>query len=86
VLDRTDVLKIDVEGHEEAVLRGAERTLTERRPRLIIVELLGTRYGHTGNAPERVAGLLDEYGYEAAVELPRPLPDDFHDTVIFRPR
>ncbi len=34
-------IKIDVEGHELAVLRGAETTLRERRPWLV-VEMLAT--------------------------------------------
>jgi FkbM family methyltransferase len=82
-LDRVDVLKIDVEGHEEAVLLGAQRTLRELSPRLVVVELLGTGWGHVGNSPERVASVLNDCGYEAA--LSRPLPDTFHDTVAFRP-
>jgi FkbM family methyltransferase len=81
-LDRIDVLKVDVEGHEEAVLEGAHETLSELAPRLVVIELLGTRFGHAGNSPERVATILNEHGYRA--DLPRPLPDDFHDTVVFR--
>jgi FkbM family methyltransferase len=33
---RVDLIKIDVEGHEESVLRGAERTLREDQPILIL--------------------------------------------------
>jgi FkbM family methyltransferase len=33
---RPDLVKVDVEGHERAVLAGAERTLAERRPTLLI--------------------------------------------------
>jgi FkbM family methyltransferase len=82
-LESVDILKIDVEGHEEAALRGAEATLRGGSPRLVAVELMGTSFGHVGNSPERAAALLNDYGYQA--DLPRPLPDDFHDTVIFRP-
>ena len=79
---KVDVLKVDVEGHEEAVLKGAHKTLSELSPRLVVIELLGTTFGHEGNSPERVAALLNDCGYQA--DVPRPLPDDFFDTVIFR--
>jgi FkbM family methyltransferase len=34
--DRVDFIKIDVEGHEEAALRGASATLDRHRPRLLL--------------------------------------------------
>jgi hypothetical protein len=37
-LGRVDLLKIDVEGAEALVLRGMERTLAERPPRLVVCE------------------------------------------------
>jgi FkbM family methyltransferase len=37
-LGRVDLLKLDVEGAETLVLRGMERTLAERPPRLIVCE------------------------------------------------
>lgn len=37
-VDRIDVIKIDVEGHESEVLEGAERMLAERRIDVIIME------------------------------------------------
>jgi FkbM family methyltransferase len=82
-LESVDVLKIDVEGHEEHALQGARRVLTELRPRLVVIELIGTTFGHEGNCPERTAALLNDYGYDAP--LPRPLPDTFHGTVLFTP-
>jgi FkbM family methyltransferase len=54
-----DVLKIDVEGAEAFVLRGARRLLTERRPRLLI-EL------HGAQESRDVLELLFEHGYEVA--------------------
>jgi len=41
---RIGAMKIDVEGHEMAVLEGAERILREHGP-LIVIEIVGT---HTG--------------------------------------
>lgn len=48
------VLKVDVEGSEAAVLRGMHGLLTDRRP-VLIIELHGTN--------DEVADLLDAHGY-----------------------
>jgi len=37
-LDHVDLVKIDVEGHEEAVLKGMKNTLQRNPPRIIIIE------------------------------------------------
>ena len=81
-VDEVDTLKIDVEGHEEEVLRGAETLLGSRTPRVVVIELLGWRLAHAGSTPERVVLLLESYGY--AANLRRPVPDDVFDTVVFR--
>jgi FkbM family methyltransferase len=81
-VDEVDTLKIDVEGHEEEVLRGAESLLGSRTPRVVVIELLGWRLAHAGSTPERVVLLLESYGY--AANLRRPVPDDVFDTVVFR--
>jgi FkbM family methyltransferase len=63
-LDRVDLVKIDVEGHEAAVLAGAIRTLTDFRPALIFES------GHeTDGDRERIAGLLEETGYDIVAVL-----------------
>lgn len=49
-----DFLKIDVEGHELAVLQGARRLLAQHRP-IILLEV--------NNTVGQVADLLREYGY-----------------------
>jgi FkbM family methyltransferase len=54
-----DVIKIDVEGAEALLLRGAANTLRERSPRLL-VELHGAECART------VLRLLDEHGYACA--------------------
>lgn len=53
---RVDVLKVDVEGHELAVLRGAERLLAGRRVRHVVFE------DHRP-PPTAVTELLAEAGY-----------------------
>jgi len=77
-----DTLKIDVEGHEEEVLRGAQSLLGSRTPRVVVIELLGWRLAHAGSTPERVVVLLESYGYQAT--LRRPVPEDVFDTVVFQ--
>jgi FkbM family methyltransferase len=52
-------IKIDVEGHEEAVLKGAQRTLSTNRPSLLIE----IEERHNSGAVERVAKMLAALGY-----------------------
>jgi len=56
-LDRVDLLKIDVEGHEDAVLRGARRLLARDRP-AVLCECLPELDADAFNC------LLAELGYE----------------------
>jgi FkbM family methyltransferase len=62
---RVDLMKIDVEGFEECVLRGAARLLSDRKrsPRVIFVEVhpfAWARFGVTGDSLIRA---LSEHGY-----------------------
>ena len=57
-------VKIDVEGAELLVLKGAERALTERRIRLMQLEWLGSSDRTVGEPRDAVAQLLEGYGYE----------------------
>lgn len=61
-IPRIDVLKIDVEGAEFAVLRGAEKTLRTLRPWVILEVNSGTAGagGHTAKDP---LSLLSDAGY-----------------------
>jgi FkbM family methyltransferase len=58
--ERVSMIKIDVEGHEEAVLDGAIETLRRNRP-AIIVE---SEDRHNPGAPDRITRRLRELGYE----------------------
>jgi FkbM family methyltransferase len=63
-------VKIDVEGHELAVLRGAERTLSAFRPAL----LFESEMRHlAGRSPHEVFGYLKAFGYRGAFFTPRGL-------------
>jgi len=57
-IERIDVLKIDVEGHENAVLSGARRVMTQQRP-AVLCECLPELDADALN------GLLREFGYKA---------------------
>jgi FkbM family methyltransferase len=61
-IDRLDLIKIDVEGFEEKVLRGGERVLRELRPR-ILFELQPVTLERAGSSVERLATLLTSHGY-----------------------
>ncbi|MFC5278227.1 FkbM family methyltransferase [Halorubrum rubrum] len=56
-----DAIKVDVEGHELAVLRGAETTIRAHRP-LLVVEVHGTAGDDHADA---LAAWLAERGYDA---------------------
>jgi FkbM family methyltransferase len=53
------MIKIDVEGHEEAVIEGAQETIKRNRPALIIE----SENRHNPGAPRRLANTLSGLGY-----------------------
>lgn len=62
-LRRLDFMKIDVEGFEERVLRGGERTLRRLRP-IVLLEVQPTTFERTGSSVQRVVDLLTGAGYQ----------------------
>ena len=62
-LDRLDVIVLDVEGYEERVLRGAERTLSQLKP-IVLVELFCPVMAQQGSSPEAAARILTSHGYD----------------------
>jgi FkbM family methyltransferase len=62
---RVDILKIDVEGHEEMVLRGAHKLLRTPvlRPRTIFVEVHPYAWSAPIAGSNTLLGLLNEAGY-----------------------
>lgn len=62
-IERIDFLKIDVEGFELAVLRGASRLLSEQRVGWIMVEVGDVTCANARVDPADIPRLLDEHGY-----------------------
>jgi FkbM family methyltransferase len=60
---RVDVVKVDVEGAEGLVLRGARRLLEQRRPSVIFEFSPPSLAATSGEPAERVLGLLTDLGY-----------------------
>ncbi|HSK24193.1 MAG TPA: FkbM family methyltransferase [Egicoccus sp.] len=61
-LDRIDVIKIDVEGYEPAVLRGAEQTIRRFRP-ILLIEIEDRHLGKFGADGATVVDLMTRLGY-----------------------
>jgi FkbM family methyltransferase len=64
-IDRIDVLKIDTEGHETAVLQGASRMLSAHRIRFVYVEFntLLPKVGTSGGALLPIGNILEPLGF-----------------------
>jgi FkbM family methyltransferase len=62
---RIDILKIDVEGHEEKVLRGGQMLLRQRscRPRAIFIEVHPYAWSSVGTQSADLLDLLNGAGY-----------------------
>jgi FkbM family methyltransferase len=60
---RVDFVKIDIEGFEERMLRGATETLRRHKPPML-VELNPSTLVRENSSVERVAELLSAYGYK----------------------
>jgi len=68
-----DAIKIDVEGAEVAVLRGAEQTLTRDRP-FLLVEVVDAALKGQGTSREELTLFLKELGYQLFVFGPGGYP------------
>jgi FkbM family methyltransferase len=65
-IERIDLIKIDVEGHEPKVLAGAKRLLREGRIRMILCEFNEHWLCKSGSSPSRLADTLREAGFVEA--------------------
>jgi FkbM family methyltransferase len=68
-IDCVDVMKIDVEGHEVQVLKGAQAALADGRIRYVVLEMCDIHYDRTGTSPDDLLTFMSRYGY-TRVPLP----------------
>jgi FkbM family methyltransferase len=73
-LHRIDVIKIDAEGGELRVLRGASRILSNDRP-LIVMEIVEAALAHQGASREALVDFLLQLGYRFWVFGPSGRPE-----------
>jgi FkbM family methyltransferase len=73
-LTRVDVIKIDVEGAEAYVLRGAVDTLKRFHPK-VIVEVVASQLAAMHSTPDDVAAVLKGAGYNHSRALNTPVTD-----------
>lgn len=66
-LPQVDVIKIDVEGAEEMVIKGMLNTLERCKPKLIMVELVQEHLSEFGSSIESVFNLLSSRGMSPMV-------------------
>jgi FkbM family methyltransferase len=60
---RIDFLKIDTEGHETSVIRGARRLLSEKRVALILLEWCPELLAKAGSSAEELWQTITEFDY-----------------------
>lgn len=78
---KVDFIKIDVEGMEYDVLKGAKETIRTHKPVIMIEENgLCQRYGHPPDAPTR---LLKAWGFNKILDIYMPPERDRNSLFIF---
>lgn len=65
-IDRVDAIKLDVEGAELKVIHGADKTIRQFKP-IMMVEINATTLQAAGTSPEELFQTIVGYGYEAFV-------------------
>jgi FkbM family methyltransferase len=76
-------IKIDVQGWEASVLRGARRTLSENRPLSVRVEIWPSGLRHAGSSADEVVELLESAGLQIEAEDKRKLSDSKNSSGYF---
>lgn len=85
-LDRFDVVKIDVEGHEASVLSGMVQTFMESPPRLLVVEIVPSHQERAGRSVASLIEFFASFGYRGRAIRHRglsTLTPDFAGNAIF---
>jgi FkbM family methyltransferase len=85
--ERVDILKIDVEGYEEMVLRGAQDLLhsPKRRPRAIFIEVHPYAWQSLGTTSESLLSLLGAAGYQIGTVQGAPVHAlDYYGEIVAR--
>lgn len=73
-LNRLDFIKLDVDGHEARVLRGARQTLARFRPQMLF-EITPSALRRNGDDPGELIGMLLALGYNFRTEAGAPIAD-----------
>jgi len=89
-IDRIDMIKIDVEGHEMKCLLGGEETIKRNKKMVAVLELDNNTH-ITGHTKEDYLEFMDRHGFKAYAPkgFPFPLkrietlPADYMDNVVF---
>ncbi len=77
-IERVGLIKLDVDGHECQVLRGADQVLKSNRP-IILMELAPYTLCEAGDSLEELLRILAEAGYSLLHETSRrSLPSEAH--------
>lgn len=71
-VERIDLLKIDVEGHEPKVFRGAAQLLAERRIRAILCEFNDFWLTRAGSSAAELYAELRRFGFNDEIGTPPP--------------
>jgi FkbM family methyltransferase len=77
-LDRLDLVKVDVEGDEPAVVEGMRGSLARLRPRALLLEVKAAVLRRSGLGADELRGLLADCGYAATGLV-------LHRNEVFRP-
>lgn len=79
------LLKLDAEGYEVRVLRGAKRTIASARP-AVICEVSAEHLARYGYTPQDLFGFLGAYGYAWRILQPEARPGDPQYDIIALPK
>ena len=73
-VDRVDFVKMDVDGLEGKVIRGARETLTKHRP-MLFFEVTPSAMRANGDDPVELVNTLTSLGYSLQTEARKPISD-----------